>query len=173
MTNKRGVYVAKYTAYFFVLVCLYVLQTTPSFMAVFGIKPNLVIPAAICIAMLEGEFTGGLYGALAGALCDLGDFCIFGFNAIILLIACVLAGLMVIYMLRATVLNFVLLAFGALLARTLLDYLLNYYMWGYEGVWMVLVYKMLPTVIYSAAAAPVSYYLLCWLHGWFAVRLES
>lgn len=173
MNDKKWVHVAKHMAYIAVLVLLYVLQTTPGFLTVFGVKPNFVIPAAICVAFHEGEFVGGLYGALAGILCDLSGFTLFGFNSIITLACCVAAGLLVIYLLRPTVVNFVLLVFAALLARGLLEYLFNYWMWGYDNVWMVLVYNTIPTVLYSTAASPLVFYLLAWVSGRFEKRLQS
>lgn len=91
------------------------LQTTPGFLTVFGVKPNFVIPAAVCVAMHEGEFTGAFYGVLAGVLCDLGGFALAGFNAMILLAACTAVGLLVIYLLRPGVINFVLLLSAVML----------------------------------------------------------
>lgn len=173
MNHKKWVYATKYGTYILVMVLLYVAQTTPGFLTVFGVKPNFVIPAAICIAMMEGEYIGGLYGAFAGVLCDLGGFTLFGFNAMITMAACVIAGLLVIYLLRPGVINFVLLLTGAMLVRGLLDFLLSYVMWGYDDVWMVLVHSILPSVIYTTAASPLIYYLYMWMHGKFAVRLES
>lgn len=171
--NKKLIHAAKYCTYTAVMILLYVLQTTPGFLSIFSIKPNFVISAAICIAMSEGEYIGGLYGAFAGILCDLGAPTLFGFNAMIVMVACVMTGLMVIYLLRPGVINFVLLASGAMLARGLIDYLLNYAMWSYAHVWMVLVYDILPAVIYSAAVSPIVYYLFTWMRNKFESRILS
>ena len=173
MDDKKGIRAAKYAAYGLAMALLYVLQTTPGFLTVFGVKPNLVIPAAVCAAMLEGEFAGGLYGALAGLLCDLSAPSIFGFNAIILLVACVVAGLAFLYLLRPCVINFVLMALGALAARGLLDYLLNYLMWNYENVGMILVHQILPGILYSAAVSPLVYYLYVRIGRHFQAKLEN
>ena len=173
MGTKQGVRFAKHLTYIVTMVLLYVLQTTPGLLEIFGSKPNFVIPAAACIAMLEGEFVGGLYGALAGLLCDHSGYAFFGFNAIILLVACVAAGLLVIYMLRPTIVNYILLLAGVLFVKGLLDYLLNYVMWGYSSVWMVLVYDILPGIIYTLAVSPLVYYLYGWVFRKFQERLES
>lgn len=173
MNRKTGLYFRKYAGYALLMVLLYVMQTTPRFLDVFGVKPNLVIPAAVCIAMLENEFIGGFYGALAGALCDLGGFTIFGFNAIILLAGCVLIGLLVIYMLRVSMPNFIGLLTGLLLTRGLLDYLLSYVMWGYENVWMVLAYDIVPGIIYTAAVSPLIFYLYRRIFRRYEERLQA
>lgn len=173
MTNKKPLFAAKYCSYIVFIIILFVLQTTPGFLTVFEVKPNFVIPAAVCIAMREGEFTGGLYGAFAGILCDLGGFNLFGLNAILLLIAGVVCGLLTIYLLRPGLLNFLLLLAAVLLARGLLDYLLNFLMWGYENVWMVLAYRTLPGVGYSLAVSPVVYLLYEKLYRFFQQKIEA
>lgn len=173
MNRKQWYFAAKHGTYCFVMLILYVLQNTPGFLTMMGVKPNLIIPAAIGIAMLEGEYAGGLYGVFAGILCDVGGSGLFGFNAIILLIAGVVAGLLAIYMLRMSVINYILLLSGALATRALLDYLLNYAMWKYENIWMLLVYRMIPGIIYTAAISPLVYYLLKWLFEWFGQRLDA
>ena len=151
---------------------LYVLQTTPRLFSILGIRPNLVIPAAVCIAVLEGAFVGGVYGALAGILCDLAGGALFGFSAIILMPACVAAGRLVTYLLRPGMINYVLLLAGVLLTRGLLDFLLNYVMWGYDDVWMVFIYGILPGIIYAVAVSPLVYYLFAFMRGRFEARME-
>ena len=172
MNEQKKWLTIKYSLYTVLIILLYVLQSTPGFLLIFDVKPNLAVPAAICIAMREGEFVGGLYGAFAGALCDLGGPYIFGLNAIIFLIAGTAAGLLVIYMLRPGVINFVFLTAGALFTRSLLDYLFHYAMWEYENVWMVLVYHLLPGVLYSAAVSPLCYFAANSIYKYFAVKLQ-
>ncbi|MEM1485070.1 hypothetical protein V6615_09340 [Oscillospiraceae bacterium PP1C4] len=173
MNRKKWIYAAKHAAYILAIVLIYVAQTTPGFLTVFGVKPNFVIPAAVCIAMLEGEYIGGLYGAFTGLLCDLGGFVLFGFNSIILMVTCVIVGLLTIYMLRSGVINYILLLAGVLLTRGLLDYLLNYVMWGYHDVWMVLAYSILPSIIYTVAASPLVYYLFKWMYERFEEQIQA
>ena len=173
MTNKKPIFAAKYFSYIIFIILLFVLQTTPGFLTVLEIKPNFVIPAAVCIAMREGEFLGGLYGAFVGILCDLGGFNLFGLNAILLLSAGVACGLLTIYLLRPGLFNFLLLLAAVLLARGLLDYLLNFLMWGYENVWMVLAYRILPGIAYSLVMAPLVYLLYERLYRFFQQKLES
>ena len=173
MTNKKPIFAAKYFSYIIFIILLFVLQTTPGFLTVLEIKPNFVIPAAVCIAMREGEFLGGLYGAFVGILCDLGGFNLFGLNAILLLIAGVACGLLTIYLLQPGLFNFLLLLAAVLLARGLLDYLLNFLMWGYENVWMVLAYRILPGIAYSLVMAPLVYLLYERLYRFFQQKLES
>lgn len=172
MSNKSKVLIVKYSLYALIMILLYVLQTTPRFLTILDTKPNFVIPAAVCIAMLEGEFIGGLYGAFAGILCDLGGRMLFGFNSIIVMVSCVCVGLLFIYLLRPSVINFVLMVTGTMLLRGLLEYLLGFVMWNYEHVWMVFMFMILPMILYTAAVSPLIYYLFRWMNGKFTEHLQ-
>lgn len=117
--------------------------------------------------MLEGEFLGGVYGALAGVLCDLGGMSIFGFNGIILLAAGV-AGRAGVHLPIAPLPGQLPDGHPGGAGRPgLLDYFFNYYMWGYRQVWRVLVLEILPVVAYSTLLAPLPYLLCRWVYGRF------
>lgn len=158
--NRPKLSAAKYTVYVLLMAALYILQSTPRFLTVFGVKPNLVIPLAVAVAVYEGEFVGGLFGALAGIFCDFSATSLFGFHAIIILVCCVAVGLLTIYLLRPTVVNFVILTGATLLIQGMLDYLLNYYMWGYAEVELVLTLRILPGIGYSLLLSPLVYLVI-------------
>ena len=64
-TRRHALLAGKYLLYAGLVLLCYILQNTPGFLEIFGVKPFLVIPAVLAIAMFEGEFVGALYGALA------------------------------------------------------------------------------------------------------------
>ena len=100
MERKRALIAGKHLIYCFGLIFCYVLQTTPGFLQIFGVKPFLVIPAVIAIAMQEGEFTGALYGALGGMLCDMGANTFYGFYTLTLFLYGAAVGLALIYLMK-------------------------------------------------------------------------
>ena len=51
MGRKRALIIGKHLIYCFGLILCYVMQTTPGFLQFFGVKPFLVIPAVIAIAI--------------------------------------------------------------------------------------------------------------------------
>ena len=55
MHQKKVLYATKYMVYAVGLLVLFLLQTTPSFLQVLGVKPQLIVPAVVVIAMYEGE----------------------------------------------------------------------------------------------------------------------
>lgn len=146
----------KMLIYSVLLFCLFILQTTPGFLELFGIKPLLVLPLVVSISMLEGELTGGLFGLAAGLLCDSTSVMLFGINSILYMVACVMIGLLVIYYMQPSVWNSVLFAGITLLVRELFEYFFYYVMWGYEGYYLVFAQRMLPMILYTlAVTAPI------------------
>ena len=87
----------KFFVYAAIVFAAYIIQTTPGLFEFCGIKPILVLPACICIAVFEGEFSGGLFGFVFGLFCDSASETVFGFNALLFLVFCVFAGLATIY----------------------------------------------------------------------------
>ena len=156
--------IAKYVVYGVLLLALYVLQTTPGLFVIFGAKPMLVVPAALAIAMHEGEFVGGWYGAFAGLLCDIGGSMLFGFNGFLLVFFCVGAGLLVTHLMHCNLWNSMLFTLIAVMAMGSLEFLFGYGMWGLPNVWMIYVYHTLPLIVYTTAVAPLLFWLVRGIH---------
>ena len=139
------------------LVLLYVLQSTPGFLSLWGVKPFLVIPAAVAIAMYEGEFVGALYGALGGMLCDLGANTFYGFYTITLFLYCTAVGLALIYLMKNDVKSAVLCCLGYVGAMALIEYLFYYLLYAYPGSWQVLLFSLLPRALFTCLLMPLFY----------------
>lgn len=151
--------VFKWTVYVVLFLLIYVFQTSVSLIEVFSIKPMLLVPAAVCLAIHENEFAGGIMGVFAGLLCDLGGGELFGFNALILLVCCVASSMVVQYLMKPNLFTALVLGAGTLLIRGMLDYLFFYVMWNYEGSTHILVRYILPTILYSLIVLPLFYLL--------------
>lgn len=173
MNNRPKIRAAKYTIYGLFMLALYILQTTPGFLSVFGLKPNLVLPVAMAVAVCEGEFPGGIFGAAAGVLCDFGAVSLFGFQGAVLLACCTAAGLLTVYLLRPTMVNFILLLAASLLIHGMLIYLLSFYMWDYEDVGLVLTHRILPGIVYTLLLSPLFFLVVRRLHERFEEWLEE
>lgn len=148
--------IAKQLCYALTLIAAYVLQTTPGFLTFWGAKPVLLVPAAICIAVLEGVFPGALWGAAAGLLWDISSGRTGGFFAIQLMVFCFCCSALVTLYLRDTPLNLSLLTGAVMLLICSSDFLFNYLLHGYTGVGWLYLRRVLPVVVLSAAvtAAP-------------------
>ena len=165
MNRTKVLLTAKYAGYGLLLLILYVLQTTPGLFELFGAKPMLVVPAAMAIAMHEGEFAGGLYGAFAGLLCDMSGSMLFGFNGLFIALFCIAGGLLVIYLMHCNVWNATFYVTLAMLARGGVEFLFGYGMWGYADVWRVFAYRTLPVAVYTSLITPLLFWVIRKIHG--------
>ncbi|WP_312643932.1 rod shape-determining protein MreD [Hydrogenoanaerobacterium sp.] len=172
MTTKKHIYFLKYFMMVMLLFVLYILQTTPGLFSIYGVKPILVVPAAVCIAMFEGELVGGVMGAVAGLLCDLASFTIFGFNGILVLAGCIAVGLLTIHLTQLKLTNALMLGFGALFLRGLIEYFFYFQMWGFEDGYRIFVFSTLPTVLYSTVAIIPFYYMTRGMKEFFDQKLK-
>lgn len=172
MTSKKHIWFLKYFSMALILIVLYIVQTTPSLFSVYGVKPILVVPAAVCYAMYEGELTGGIMGAFAGLLCDLASFTIFGFNGVLVMAGCVAVGLLTIYLTQLKLTNALMLGFAVLLLRGLIEYFFYFQIWGFENSYRVFVFSTLPTAVYSTVAIIPFYYMARSLKAFFDKKLK-
>lgn len=83
----------RYIAYVIEILVLYVLCGTPGFMpAILGVKPMLLLPVALTIAVFENEIPAMIFGLVCGLLCDMGFGTDIGLYTISLTILCFVFG---------------------------------------------------------------------------------
>lgn len=83
----------RYAAYIAEILLLYVVSGIPNFLPeIFGVKPIILLPVAITIAVFENEIPAMIFGLICGALCDVGNYDKIGFYTIALTILCFIFG---------------------------------------------------------------------------------
>ncbi len=98
----------KYAVYAVILLLSHLFQNSLRiFPAVLGIRPVLLISAAVCIAMYEGEIVGAAVGLFAGALWDTVTVTADGYNALFLAISCAFCGVILRVFLRNNILTYI------------------------------------------------------------------
>ena len=154
----------KFFVYAAIVFSAYIIQTTPGLFDFYGIKPILVLPACICIAVYEGEFAGGLFGFFFGIFCDSGSETVFGFNALLFLLFCVAAGLATIYIFRRSTMNIMLLCLAAVFLRSALEYFFGFILYGYEELSPFFYTEIAPQIVFTSIFAFPFCLLFRWLH---------
>ena len=103
------------------------MQTAPHlFLSLWGARPVPIVLLVVCVALCEGAQAGAIIGALSGLLWGIYSFRLFGFDALVLMLIGLTAGLLVEWLLRANLLTALLLCTGASLAQALLEWLFCY-----------------------------------------------
>ena len=171
MENNQNKGIAfKYICYGLFIFLIFILQSTPYFLEIWEIKPNLLYLAAVSAAMYEGEFAGGIIGMLVGMLCDYSSYPIHGFNAMLLLICCTSIGWAVVYFMKNSKINAAIFSSASLLIRGLLEYYFVYAIWKYENSEIILYRHILPTVFYSVLFTLPIFFIIGKIHNYFTEK---
>lgn len=81
--------VIRYLAYTLELLVLFMLQETPNLLPhIYGVRPVLLLPAVVAIALFEEEIPAMAFGILGGLFCDFGLACALGFHGVLLAVLC-------------------------------------------------------------------------------------
>ena len=155
-----------------IMVVKYVMQSTPQLFSIAGIKPVLVFPFAVAVAMFDKQLAGGLFGLFAGILCDTSSNVLFGFQSILYLVICTAVGLLVVYFMQPSVVNSLIFTGCGLGFRLFLEYFFYYVMWGYDNSHIILLGQMLPLLLYTLVVTPLLFLAVRKMHLFFEEKME-
>ncbi len=157
--------IIKWTLYALVLILSYVLAQNPYLFSLWGLRPLLILPVAVSVAMFEHEFAGGLFAAAAGILWGCSADAVFGYYAILLLVVGVAAGLICSYGMSPTLLTSLLLTGGAALLIGLLDFFFFYVLWSYTELGRFFITRLLPTILLTTVSVIPYFYIVRFIHN--------
>ena len=126
-----------------------------------SVKPLLLIPLALCISAHFGEIPAAAVGMTGGLLTDIACGKLLGYNAVWLVVCCVMTSLLHSYYLRDKLLNILLLTAVCTAVQGYLDFMFYYAIWGHEDVELIYTHIMLPSGIMT---------LVCTVPIWLIVR---
>ena len=89
--DRRDIYlmqVAKYGIFVLSVFVLYILQSAPGFLSIFGIKPVLILPFCVALSMLDESWQAGIVYIVGGLLTDLSAGRVVCFFTILLFLCC-------------------------------------------------------------------------------------
>ncbi len=172
MGNKVYIHVIRHLFYVLLLFVCYVLQCTPGFFQLWEGKPMLTLGVVVAVAMFEGPLVGGLYGAFGGLLYDVSGASLFGFSGILAMAVGVAVGLLTCYLVRNTWINGVALMAVSCLSVRLVEFVFQYAVWGYTGVWWQLLRNVLPTVVITTLLFPISFWAVKQIHQHLQVQVH-
>lgn len=155
--KQKAILASKWAVYGLLLLICCILQSTPGFFQIMGIRPLLILPIVIAVASFEAPLAAGIFGACGGLLWDLTADRLFGFQGFLLLVYCVAVSLMIEYYLRLRLLNYFWMALCVVLLHALIDFYFYFSAWGYENVWQIFLQRNLPVTACTAAVSPVFY----------------
>ncbi len=149
------------------------LQTAPRiFPTVSFARPFPLVAFVICTAVLGGARAGAAVGVFSGILWGVFSFRLFGFDALLLMLCGLAAGLLVEWFLRANFYTALLLSSSGVLLYVLLEWFFCYAIFRKENLSEILFKVLLPNGLYTLVTIPLTY-LLCYLIARFVRRRAS
>lgn len=173
MNNKTKILALQYGFYALLFYLIYILQATPGVLSFWGHKPLLLAPCVVCVAMLEQELVGGLFGAFAGALCDLASNSYFGFHAILFLLCGTAVGLLCEYLTQRNLRNCIWFTAGLVAVTVIIGYFFQLGIYHYPGAGLYWLWRLLGTGLPTLAFTPLFYLLFSRLYSRFITRREA
>lgn len=132
-TREKRILIIKTTVrwllYYVLIFFSFILMTSGTML-----KPVLLIPIAVCIAVNNNQIGSAVTGAVCGFLIDIACGRLFGYDAVILTIFCILASLLFELYLRNRFFNVFVISAVAAFIQGCLDYKFYYEIWNYDGV---------------------------------------
>lgn len=151
--------VIRYFGYALELLVVFILQETPGLIPAFsGVRPVLLVPAAISIALFEEETPSMLFGLAGGLLTDFGYGGILGFHGLMLAAACYAVSLIAANLMRTNFLTAMLVGVVTSALSAFLQWVFFYVPYGYADPVYALYAHYLPIFCYTAAVTPLAYY---------------
>ena len=161
--NSRKNAIEKIIKYVLLCLCamvLYVLQGTPGFLSIWGVKPVLIIPFCINLAALEEENYKLVVYVVAGLLMELSAGRIIGYYTIPIILACTICSFLVKILIKPNYRNTVSMAFVSTFAILMADFFFSYILPGYKGIFIVFIKTVLLSSCYSMSFSVLYYKII-------------
>lgn len=161
--NSRKIAIEKITKYVLLCLCvflLYILQGTPGFLSIWGVRPVFIIPFCVNLAMLEEENYKLVVYIVAGLLMELSAGRIAGLYTIPLIILCTGCSIIVRILIKPNYRNTVALSFATTIIILTLDFFFSYILPGHSGILIVYAKTVLLSSCYSMAFSVLYYKII-------------
>lgn len=163
--RKRRLAVVRWSFFSLIIWIIFIFTTTGSF-----IKPNILIPLALCISMNEDVMPCAAVGTVCGFLTDVAFGKLIGFSAMLMLIGCVSVSLLFTHLLRQNFLNIFVLTALFSAVYFLLDYFLFYRLWHLEHDSILFKEYIIPEFILTCASLTAVYPVIKTIKNRFTLR---
>ena len=158
---------AKYSIFAVAVFLLYILQSTPGFLSVFGVKPVFILPFCIILAMTDESWQSGIVYIIGGLLTDMSCGRVAGIFSILLLLVCFTAIVSVKFFFKPTLRNMYYYTFFAMAVMLSLDFFFSFMFGGYTGKLIYYVKHVLLVSAYSAVFGIPFYFFIDYINGRF------
>ena len=151
--------IIRYLAYTLELLVLFMLQEIPGLLPqIFGVRPVLLLPAVLTIALFEEDLPSMAFGIVGGLFCDFGLSGVLGFHALFLAVLCYLVSHISRTFFQINLLTALVTGFWTIALVVLAQwFFLYYFSYSYPGY--AFTHHYLPKYCYTMLFVPLLYLL--------------
>ena len=150
--KKRKFAVIRWTIFSLLIWVVFIFTTTGYFL-----KPNLLIPMAICISMSEDSLVSAFVGFVCGILSDIAFGKLIGSTTLILVVSCVCISLLFTHLLRQNLINISVLTLVYSAVHFSVDYFFSYMIWHLDNEYILLKRFIIPEFILTVLSVFLVY----------------
>ena len=158
---------AKYLIFVMAVFVLYIFQSTPGFLSVFGLKPVFVLPFCIVLSMLDENWQAGFVYLAGGLLTDLSCGRVVGTFTILLLLCCFAGIVSVKFFFKPNLRNMYAYTLLSMVIMLSFDFFFSFMFGSYTGKLMHYVRFVLLNSVYSAVFSIPFYFFIDYINGRF------
>ena len=161
MRKTTRLLILRRLAFALIILAVNILQNTKGFFPeVFGVRAFLLIPLIVSIGMFERSYAGALLGVFAGALWDSATPFWDGYNALFLMVAASVCGLLINVLMRNHLVTALILSGGTCLLYSFMYVMIFIVTRGLDSPDFLLFRYYLPSALYSFLFTPVFYIIV-------------
>jgi rod shape-determining protein MreD len=150
----------RWTVYAAEILIFFVLQENNEFFPeIFGARPVLLLPVFASIAVFERLYPSMIFGLTAGMLLDAGLGTFIGAQSFLMLIWGFVLGLMFTYFIKVGFFTYLPASFLIIALSICFRFWIFFILPGFEDPQYVFIAHILPSIIYTFVAAPLTYLL--------------
>ena len=165
--------ISKYSIFVISVFILYIFQSTPGFLTVFGIKPVFILPFCITLSMMDESHTAGIVYLVGGLLTDLSCGRSVGTFSIQLILSCLAGIIAVKFFFKPSRRNFYLFSFVAMMAMLTVDFFFTFILGGsYASKLIYYIKNVVLVSAYSAVFSQIFYRFIDYINMRF-VRFDA
>ncbi len=129
------------------------------YLAIFNIKPNIVIPFVISVCVINGPVTGGIIGLVCGVFMDALSSGTTIINSLTYMYMAVVCGILNINYLRKNLGVSIMFSFLSIIICEACVHLVHFAIWGVSNFFIALINPILFIALYSIIYTIPIYYL--------------
>lgn len=150
---------ARFFAYIIEILIIYILEQTPNLIpSIYDVRPTILVPVAVMIALFEGHTVGAVFGFFVGFLLDVGAVGNMGFYSITMTCLGFLVGNIAQKIIKFNLITSVAVAIAFVFAFYFAHFLFEFLFCGYADRLYALVNHYLIAALYTAVLSPFIYF---------------